>query len=141
MHFSTRGKTQHNRVENEVAVMYLACKGLPSFEPVVVSTVPAVYTLQPAQPSSAGSDNSLGWILREFKPVLEQLAGIFSGIQRAPLPDSLNQYGNITIEDDKLAYGQMATLSGGSWKSYGDFWSTRLSSQLGHSKGSPALQG
>ncbi|KAK2014489.1 hypothetical protein LZ32DRAFT_674324 [Colletotrichum eremochloae] len=153
------GLNHDNRVENEVAAMYLAREGLARFKPEMVSVVPAVYAWQPAQPSSAGSVSSLGWIIMDFKQgapldkgfksldssqkedVLGQLADIFSSIQRAPLPESLYSYGGITIKDDELVHGQMTTLSGGPWKSYGDFWFTRLSSQLEHSGSSSALQG
>ncbi|KAL0930603.1 phosphotransferase enzyme family protein [Colletotrichum truncatum] len=156
---AAEGLSHSNRVENEVAAIHLAREGLAGFKPDTVFAVPAVYAWQPAQPSSTDSEGRLGWIIMEFKPgvsldkafqhldrsqkndVLGQLADIFSGIQRAPLPKSLDSYGGITIQDGKLVHGQMTTLSGGPWKTYGEFWSTRLASQLEHSEGSSALQG
>lgn len=150
---SAEGLNHENRVENEVAAMYLAREGLAGFKPDIVTTIPAVFAWQPAKPTT------LGWILMEFKQgvgldkvfpsltdsqkrdVLGQVADIFSGIQRAPLPETLDSFGGITIRDDKLVHGQMTTLPGGPWKTYGDFWTTRLSSQLKHTEESSVIQG
>ncbi|WQF77167.1 Putative aminoglycoside phosphotransferase, protein kinase-like domain superfamily [Colletotrichum destructivum] len=156
---AAEGLNHDNRVENEAAALYLARKGLASFKPDTISIVPAVYAWQPALLSTRTSAGSLGWILMDFKQgvpldkafqflsssqkeeVLGQLADIFSGIQHAPLPESLDMYGGFTVKDGILVHGQMTILAGGPWKTYADFWSTRLSSQLGHSESSSALQG
>ncbi|KAL3417768.1 phosphotransferase enzyme family protein [Phlyctema vagabunda] len=155
---AAEGLNHDNRVENEVGSMYLARQGLASFEPQIAFAIPSVYAWQ-AQTKFGDANETFGWTIMEFKQgepldkvfplldsskkkdVLGQIADIFSSIQRATLPASLDSYGGITIKDGKLVHGQMTTLPGGPWKSYGNFWTTRLSSQLNESNQSPALQG
>ncbi|KAK1585191.1 uncharacterized protein LY79DRAFT_671281 [Colletotrichum navitas] len=48
------------RPMNEVTATYLAREGLARSKPEMVSMVPAIYTWQPAQPSSAIRDSILG---------------------------------------------------------------------------------
>lgn len=153
---AAEGLNHANRVANEVASMHLAREGLASFRPDMEDAIPAIYAWRPAD-TKAGT---MGWIVMEFKggmpldkampamsasqrdDVLGQLADVFAGIQRAPLPDSLDAYGGIDVDETgQLVPGQMTTLSGGPWPSYGRLWDTRIAAQLEGADGSAVLDG
>lgn len=94
--------------------MYLARKGLEEFRSKLTDLVPAIYAWEAANPSDL---NHLGWILMEYKAgipldtlfptftnsdkeaIFEQIADIFSSIQRTPLPKTLSSYGGLTINE------------------------------------------
>ncbi|KAK3689473.1 phosphotransferase enzyme family protein [Podospora appendiculata] len=149
------GLNHANRVQNEVASMHLARKGLQTFKPELFDVIPAVYAW------GAPEGDALGWTLMEFKEgvqldtifsllsdadkndVVEQIADIFSGVQRAPLPESVKSYGGLTIDVDsgEIVTGQMTTLEGGPWNEYADLWKTTLSASLAEAEGSTVLEG
>ncbi|KAL0933356.1 phosphotransferase enzyme family protein [Colletotrichum truncatum] len=150
------GIVQDNRIENEVAAIHLARQGLLAFRPEVAFLIPAVYAWRSHKSAKGG----FGWTLMEFKEgipldrkfrdlpdedkknILEQIADVFSGIQRAPLPDSIQSHGGLTIDDaGKIVGGEMTTLKGGPWASYLDFWKSKLAYQLEDSGESPVLEG
>ncbi|KAF9873182.1 phosphotransferase enzyme family protein [Colletotrichum karsti] len=147
---------QDNRVENEVAAMYLARQGLLAFKPEVAGLIPAVY----AWKSHQGAKGSYSWTLMEYKEgvpldtkfpglseedqkdVLGQIADVFTGIQQAPLPESIKSHGGLTIDDGgNIVGGKMTILEGAPWTSYSDFWRTRLAFRLKDADESPALEG
>ena len=153
------GLNQANRVENEVASLYLARKGLESsHKPELAEVVPAVFAWQ----SAKSSDRELGWILMEFKPgesldghfaslsdvekksAIDQIADVFSGIQTAALPSTVTSFGGLTVNDKgEIISGQMTTIDseGAPWSTYVDFWKAKLASQLKGAEESPALKG
>lgn len=145
---SADGLNPANRVESEVASLHLARQGLLRQKPEIASVIPAIYAWR--SPLKAGDAiTQLGWIAMEFKHgvpldmafktltmsqkenVLGQLADVFGGVQKAPLPASIDRYGGVTIDGTgSLVPGQMTTLKGGPWGSYGSFWDNRISSQV-----------
>ncbi|KAK2046405.1 phosphotransferase enzyme family protein [Colletotrichum somersetense] len=151
------GVVHENRVENEVAAMHLARQGLlSSAKPDTAALVPALYDWQ----SSSNCPSGFGWSLMEFregvpldrvfrdmsiddmKVVLGQIADIFTGIQKAPLPESIQGHGGMTIDGEgKIVSGQMTTVRGGPWESYSAFWKARLALRLEDAGVSPALDG
>lgn len=73
-----------------------------------------------------------------------QVAVIFARLQSAPLPESIDTYGGITIANIDTA-GDLATEEAGDivggkmdemmckpgpWKTYGDYWKARLELEL-----------
>lgn len=147
---------QDNRIENEVAAMFLARQGLQSFKPEVAGLIPAIYAWKPTQ----DADNGYSWTMMEFKKgvpldtkfkdlsdderniVLGQIADVFTGIQRAPLPDSITSHGGLTIsESGKIVGGKMTILEGAPWNSYTEFWRCKLESSLRDADRSSNLQG
>lgn len=136
--------------------MYLARKGVEAYKSELTSVIPVVYAWEPPNDANHG----LGWILMDFKPgvgldehfasasdeekatSIEQVANIFTGIQRAPLPSTLSSYGGLTIDEaGEIVSGQMTVLAGGPWNSYATFWKNKLVSQLNGADGSSALRG
>lgn len=153
---AAEGLNQANRVENEVAALHLARRRLSAEtgRPELAAVVPGVYDWRRAE------GTRLGWILmdhlagtsldRDFgtleaaekQDVLAQLRDVFAGIQRAPLPAGVTTYGGLRISDEGgIVSGQMTTLKGGPWDTYGGFLRARLLSQLGGADGSEVLQG
>ncbi|KAJ8097811.1 phosphotransferase [Lipomyces tetrasporus] len=150
------GLNHLNRVENEVAAMYLARKGLGSFKPGLEAVIPAVYAWQAGSSATGG----LSWLLMEYKAgvqldeqfnflsetekknVIEQIADVFSGIQRCELPEGVDCYGGLSVDGEgKVVSGEMTTLKGGPWKGYDAFWQARLVAQLKNADESSALEG
>lgn len=153
---AAEGLNQSNRVENEVAALHLARKGLSTAtaRPELAAVIPAVYDWKRAEGAH------LGWIMMGFLPgtsldqhfgslkeaekqdVLAQLSDIFAGIQRTSLPAGVTSYGGMKVnEKGEIVSGQMTTLGGGPWDTYGGFLRARLHSQLGGADGSEVLQG
>ncbi|CAI0648591.1 unnamed protein product [Colletotrichum noveboracense] len=147
---------QDNRVENEVAAMYIARQGLQAFKPDAAGLIPAIFAWSSAQ----GAGDGYNWTLMEFKHgvpldtkfkdlsdderkvVLGQIADVFTGIQRAPLPESINSHGGLTIDESgNIVGGQMTILEGAPWNSCTEFWKSKLKFGLRHADGSSNLQG
>ncbi|KAK1594191.1 phosphotransferase enzyme family protein [Colletotrichum navitas] len=151
------GIVHETRVENEVAAMHLARQGLlSSAKPDTAALVPALYDWQ----SPNNCPSSFGWSLMEFKDgvpldgvfrdmpiedmkeVLGQIADIFTGIQKSPLPESIYGHGGMTIDGEgNIVSAQMTTLKGGPWESYSAFWKARLALRMEDAGVSPALDG
>ncbi|GKT45788.1 uncharacterized protein ColSpa_05969 [Colletotrichum spaethianum] len=151
------GIVHETRVENEVAAMHLARQGLlSSAKPEIAALVPALYDWQ----SYGSSQSGFGWSLMEFKEgvpldtvfrdmpddemtdVLGQIADVFAGIQKAPLPESIQSYGGMTIDGKgNIVSGQMTILKGGPWESYSDFWKAMFALRIEDAGVSPALNG
>ncbi|ETS74001.1 hypothetical protein PFICI_13867 [Pestalotiopsis fici W106-1] len=152
------GLNNANRVENDVAAQHLVrealhAAGLPSL-------VPAVYAWERCRYEEAPDETGFGWTIGEFKPgsdldgefptlavdekkqVMKQIADIFAAIQQAQLPQSITQFGALTIDDEgQIVNGQMPLLSGGPWDAYADVWVAKLRLQLEDADKSPLLQG
>lgn len=139
------GLSQGNRVENEVAAIYLAREGLRAYKPELAELVPCVYAWEAA---SSAEDN-MGWILMDYKEgvqldahfksldesnqalILEQMADTFTGVQKASVPKQMTQLSGISIDaDGKMAIGEMTTADGGPWSSYIEFWKSKLAEPL-----------
>ncbi|GKT70085.1 phosphotransferase enzyme family protein [Colletotrichum tofieldiae] len=151
------GIVHETRVENEVAAMHLARQSLLSTaKPNTAALVPALYDWQ----SSGSSQSGFGWSLMEFKEgvpldtvfrdlpdddmkdVLGQIADVFTGIQKAPLPESIKSHGGMTIDGEgNIVSGQMTTLKGGPWESHSDFWRAKFLLRIEDAGVSPALDG
>ncbi|KZL86233.1 phosphotransferase enzyme family protein [Colletotrichum incanum] len=151
------GIVHETRVENEVAAMHLARQGLlSSAKPDTAKLVPALYDWQ----SFGNSQSGFGWSLMEFKEgvpldtvfrdlpgddmkdVLGQIADVFTGIQKAPLPESIQSHGGMTIDGKgNIVSGQMTTLKGGPWESHSDFWRAKFMLRIEDAGVSPALDG
>ncbi|CAI0650425.1 unnamed protein product [Colletotrichum noveboracense] len=123
---------QDNRVENELAAIHLARKGLQAFKPEISGLIPAIYAWR----SHGGAKDGFSWTLMEFKEgvpldsefqnlseadrkdVLGQIADVFTGLQRAPIPESIPAHGGLTInESGEIVGGQLTTLRGAPWAS------------------------
>lgn len=77
------------------------------------------------------------------RDVVAQIADIFVGVQRAPLPAALKGCrGGLTITNEgEIVPGQMTTLEGGPWTGDAELWKTRLRNHLAEADGSEALDG
>ncbi|EFX03821.1 aminoglycoside phosphotransferase [Grosmannia clavigera kw1407] len=147
------GLQQANRVQNEVAALYLAQAGMKAVRPSAVSVIPSVYAWQP-RTAETEAKAVYGWLIMEYKTgtpldklfddlspkakdsVRLQVAQIVAGLQSAPLSDEApllgsGYIGGLTITDSggHIAPGCMTTLKGGPWRSYADFVQTRLADQ------------
>lgn len=151
------GLNNANRVENEVASLYLARQSLQKSG--VSPVVPAVYAWSPSKFDDFPSEEGFGWIMTEFKTgsdldalfptlsleervsVIEQIADVFGAIQRAEIPGSAADFGALTFVDRKIVSGQMPLLKGGPWATYSALWVAKLQAQLEDSENSPLIEG
>lgn len=152
------GLNNLNRVENDVAAQQLAREALRAAG--LASLVPAVYAWSPCRYEAVLDETGFGWTISEFKPgsdlsdefpalsfdvkkkVIEQVADIFAALQRAQLPESVDQFGALTInEAGEIVCGQMPLLSGGPWEAYADAWVAKLKLQLDDASKSSLLEG
>lgn len=149
------GLNNANRVENEVASLYLARQALEKAG--VAPVVPAVYAWAPKRHGEHEED--FGWVVTEFKSgsdldgqfptlslddrvsVLGQIADVLAAIQQAKIPDGAIEYGALTFVDGKIVSGQMTLMEGGPWGTYSDLWVAKLQAQLENSEKSPLLKG
>jgi len=148
---NAEGINQANRVQNEVAALFLARRGQAP------SVIPAVYDWHARSPDL---ENDMSWILMEFKTgvgldqhfealsetqkaaVIDQIADIFSVVQTAPLPQTVTQHGGLNVGDDgDIVSGEMTTLEGGPWPTYAAFLQTKFASRLKDADQSSALRG
>ncbi|ROW05816.1 hypothetical protein VMCG_05139 [Cytospora schulzeri] len=151
------GLNNANRVENEVASLYLARQSLQNSGSSPV--VPAVYAWSPCKFHDVPHEEGFGWIMAEFKSgsdldaqfpnlsveernaVVEQIAVVLSAIQRVTIPEGATEFGALTFVDGKIVSGQMPLLKGGPWRSYSALWAAKLQAQLEDSENSPLLKG
>lgn len=151
------GLNNVNRVENEVASLYLARQSLKKSG--VAPVVPAVYAWSPSKYHDVPHEGGFGWIMTEFKrgsdldaefpnlslgervSVLGQIADVFGALQRAQLPEGATEFGALTFLDGKIVSGQMPLLKGGPWGTYSALWVAKLQAQLEDSENSPLLGG
>ncbi|KAI5927170.1 hypothetical protein F4810DRAFT_699354 [Camillea tinctor] len=152
------GLNNASRVENDVAAQHVArasvrAAGLPPL-------VPAVYAWTPCRYPDIPDETGFGWTLGEFKEgadldgqfsglsledaksVVEQLAAVFTAVQKAELPSTVTKFGALTLDAaGNIVSGQTPLLKGGPWDTYADFWVARLQAQLSESNGSSLLKG
>lgn len=151
------GLNNANRVENEVASLYLARQSLQRSGVALV--VPAVYAWSPSRFHDMPHEEGFGWIMTEFKTgadldaqfpglslnervsVIKQIADVFGAIQKAEIPKGATAFGALTFVDDKIVSGQMPLLQGGPWGTYSALWVAKLQAQLEDSDNSPLLKG
>lgn len=151
------GLNNANRVENEVASLYLARQSLQRFG--VSPVVPAVYAWSPSKIHDVPHEEGFGWIMTEFMrgsdldaqfpnlsrgervSVIEQIADVFGAIQRAQIPEGATDFGALTLVDGKVISGQMPLVKGGPWGTYSALWVAKLQAQLQDSENSPLLEG
>ncbi|KAF6798171.1 phosphotransferase enzyme family protein [Colletotrichum sojae] len=150
------GVVEDNRVENEVAALHLARRGVLSHKPDAAFLIPELYAWR----SQTDAEKGLGWTLMEYKTgvpldakfrdmsaeeqgkVIGQVADAFAGIQRAAIPEGVRSHGGLTIDSDGgITNGQMTILAGGPWSSHADFWRAKFATQLREADGSPVLEG
>lgn len=151
------GLNNTNRVENEVASLYLARDSLQKSG--VAPVVPVVYAWSPSRFHDTPNEEGFGWIVTEFKKgsdldaqfpelsleektsVIKQIADVLSAIQRAQIPASAPDFGALTFVNGQIVSGQMPLVKGGPWKTYSSLWVAKLRAQLVDSEQSPLLQG
>lgn len=150
------GLNNANRVENEVAAMYLARKGLKRLKPGLEAVVPAVYTWQAGSLAADG----IAWMLMEYKTgvpldgefdslsetqrqdVIGQIADMLAGIQHSELPPEVDSFGGLNIDQEgNVVSGEITIVNGGPWKSYVEFWQAKFRTQLKDADESSALAG
>lgn len=151
------GLNNANRVENEVASLYLARQSLERSG--VAPVVPAVYAWSPSKYHDVPHEGGFGWIVTEFKQgsdldaefpnlsleervsVLGQIADVFGALQRTQIPEGATAFGALTFLDGKIVSGQMPLLKGGPWGTYSALWVAKLQAQLEDSENSALLEG
>jgi len=158
---NAEGLSQVNRTENEVAAIHLTRLGLQSDETRTAKlsdVVPVVYAWHPAGEDTGG----FGWLVMDFKPgvalsevfselsderkrdVIGQLADLFAGVQRAPLPDALKGHygGGLTITSaGEIVSGRATTSTDGPWSDLAALWKSKLAAQLKTADESDLLRG
>ncbi|PVI01562.1 hypothetical protein DM02DRAFT_727843 [Periconia macrospinosa] len=146
------GMNPETRVENELAMIYLAATALRDLKPHVV---PSVYGW-----GSAALPSSQGWILQELMPgapldetfesmpldekkgILAQMAQFLHALQAFQLPRSIKQYGGVTFDDSgSIVSTAMTTVGSGPWPSYEDYFRDRLERALKKADSNPYLKG
>jgi hypothetical protein len=154
------GLNNSNRLENEVASMFLARQALAAQVPVYTDLIPAIYAWKAGSYPSPADETGFAWALMEFrggvpldslfgsmlldekKAAVEQIADVFSAIQKMELLQGVASYGGLDFDvQGKVVVGQMTTLKGGPWSDYAELWAARLGGQVEESEGSSCLRG
>ncbi|KAI0377940.1 hypothetical protein F5Y04DRAFT_263094 [Hypomontagnella monticulosa] len=152
------GINNANRVQNDVAAQHLARQSIDSIE--LKPVVPAVYAWAPCRYPEIPDETGFGWTICEYKPgsdldgkfallslddakdVIRQLAGVFTAIQNARIPDSVSGFGGLNIDDSgNIVAGQPPLLEGGPWDTYEEFWTARLRARLSEAEKSRVIAG
>jgi len=150
------GLNNINRVENEVATMYLVQQSVKALN--LDTAIPSVYAWAPYRDTD--SEEGFGWVITEFmsgsdlnevfwslpedtkKHVIEQIADLLRAIQGVQLPKEVTKFGAMTIDSKgRIISGQMPLVRGGPWKSYSEIWDAKLRAQLAEADESSLLQG
>ena len=120
------GMNAANRVQNEVAIMNLVSAALNQ---VGMNVVPAIYgwgsaahqqgwilqQLMHGKPLDAGMEST---DLRGKSVIFTQMAKMLSAIQTYPLPESIEYFGGLTLDDEDLPISAaMSTVDAGPWTS------------------------
>lgn len=156
------GLNNTNRVENEVAAMYLARGAVAKLGPRYTGIVPAVYSWRAATGPKPVDEAGFGWTVMEYltgspmdvhfkssgpvekRSMVLEMAAIFSAIQGVNLPPGVDRFGGLTINDEgNIVSGQetMQGLPGGPWHEYHDVWSHQILCQVKAADGSEVIQG
>lgn len=152
------GLNNTNRVENEVAALYLTRQSMEAAG--LGRLVPAVYAWAPCRYPIISDEMGFGWIMFDFrrgsdldtqfpnlalgeaKAVVEQIADILAAVQRANIPATVTKFGALTMETaGTVVSGQMPLLHGGPWDTYEEVWLAKLILQLQQADESPLLKG
>ncbi|KAI9146891.1 hypothetical protein HJFPF1_13461 [Paramyrothecium foliicola] len=152
------GLNNANRVENDVASSYLIRQSLGNVG--LESLVPAVYAWARCRFPKIADESGFGWTISEFKTgsdldgqfpslsldeakgVLDQLADIFTAVQRTKMPPLATKFGALTINTNgDISNGQMPLLPGEPWDTYVDLWVAKLQAKLAESEQSSLLKG
>ncbi|RAK90139.1 phosphotransferase enzyme family protein [Aspergillus costaricaensis CBS 115574] len=145
-----------SRIENELAAMSLARKGLESHRPGLGSLIPRIHTFysKPTHP------DDLPWTLMEYKSgvpldeffpsqsesikksIIEQVADILAGLRKCPLPEGIT-YGGLALcsTDGRIISAEMTTTNGGPWFTYEELLRARLRHELHDADSSPIIHG
>jgi len=145
------GLPDHNRIENEVGMMFLFRQALAQND--LGHLIPAVYGWGSAEASQ-------GWILQEFKQgsqldrvfetaskelkqsILSQMADVVQAMQSFEVPQTVARYGGVSFSPDgTLVSGPMTTLSEGPFETYTQLYQTFFKQQVVASDKSPVLKG
>ena len=156
------GVNNTNRVENEVAALFLCRQTLSMTLEKYSDIVPGVYDWKPYTPntdSSTSDESDFGWIMMQFRPgvpldsqfdkllfsekktLVAEIAAIFAVIQGMSLPAGVGAYGSLTVKDGDIVSGQPTIATGGPWEQYRDWWAGMLSMALSQAERSPVLKG
>lgn len=151
------GLNNTNRVQNEVAALYLTRQSLEKAD--LGPIVPAVYAWAPCTYDKTPTEDGFAWIMMEFKQgtdlneifpslnsadrqsVIEQYADLLMAVQRVVLPESAPNFGGLSIEEGRIVSGQLPLAHDGPFASYTDAWVGRLRAELKNADGSPLIQG
>ncbi|KAJ3495863.1 hypothetical protein NLG97_g3083 [Lecanicillium saksenae] len=133
-----------NRVENEVACSALAREATKAAG--LGSLVPEIYAWRAPKSLESPLEENFGWSICEFKVgkdldtqfpllsaeeqdhVIQQLADIYSALQKAAIPPSVDRFGGITFDSQgNMVSGQTAMNKGGPWATLSDYWTEKLS--------------
>ncbi|OJJ42009.1 hypothetical protein ASPZODRAFT_20876 [Penicilliopsis zonata CBS 506.65] len=144
-----------SRIENEVAAMFLARKGLDNFQAGLGDLVPSIYAFC-SKPSLPGD---LPWALVEYKvgvpldeffdsqsevrreSIIEQVSDVISGLQNCPLPPGVDSYGGLGVAKDGIISAEMTITRGGPWSTYEMLLKARLEHELHDADMSPVIKG
>jgi hypothetical protein len=155
------GVNNANRVENEVAALYLARKALAEDIPEYGEIVPLVYDWQKLSIDNPalGDEEYFGYSMIEYRPgvllssewkelllpkkeaLVVEIAKIFKAFQTIELPAAVDGYGGLTIKEAKIVSGESPINKGPPVRSNTEWWNTRLNLELGDAAQSPILDG
>ncbi|KAM7203173.1 hypothetical protein V8F20_004115 [Naviculisporaceae sp. PSN 640] len=166
---AVEGLNNTNRVQNEVAAMYLTKQSAKKIAGLDEDIIPAVYAWAPYigsidTSSDPNIEERFGYIITEFKPgvdldsvfwslslktkksVLGQMADLLYAVQNVQLPETTaDKFGGVTINGERnIVAGGMTLLpgnDGGPFTSLSELWVARLRNQLAGAEKSSFLSG
>jgi hypothetical protein len=155
------GVNNANRIENEVAALYLARQSMTKRLPKYAEIIPLVYdwkSLSVDEPAH-GDEEYFGWSFIEYRPgvllvdkwddlaleskktLVTDIAEIFGAIQSVELPKGVYGYGGLSIKNDEIISGEDPTVPGGPFKSNTEWWIAILGETLDQASKSTVLRG
>jgi hypothetical protein len=153
------GVNSNNRIENEVAALYLSRRSISDSLPKYAGIVPRVFDWSAKTYPSPPDESGFGWIMMEMLPgvmldsqfdelpfsekenLLSDIAGIFAVIQNMTLPEGARSFGGLTIKGNNIVSGQSTIALGGPWGDYRGFWSGLYAMALTQAENSPVVLG
>jgi hypothetical protein len=153
------GVNSNNRVENEIAALFLSREALSRVLPQYAGIVPRIFDWSAQVCSSPLNESEFGWTIMETlsgvpldsqfdnlpfaeqKELLNEIAGIFAVIQNITLPEGARSFGGLTIKAGEIVSGQSTIAMGGPWNDYSGWWTGLYAMALSQAENSPVVRG
>ncbi|KAJ6780437.1 hypothetical protein PWT90_07951 [Aphanocladium album] len=148
---------QTNRVENEVACSALAREAMKAAG--LGGLIPDIYAWRAPKSLNSTSEENFGWSICEFKAgkdldtqfpllsaveqkdVIEKLADIYSALQKAVIPPSVDKFGGVSFDSQgNMVSGETTMRKGGPWATLSDYWTEKLQAIVSGAKETSFLQ-